>query len=486
MFRRGISIRGVLAVATVVVVSVSAPVFTSSSRLWADAEPETTFRNPVGEDGGPFMTYHNGHYYLAMTTHANKITMRKATSIGRLHVAPPVTVLTIPEGQHRRLVWAPEFYRDPATGKWYLYYTAAASDDNDESHRLFVAESHGSDPMSGYTFKGRIGPDRWAIDPAIMVHNGQRYLAFSASVPGQHNALHLQRLTSFTQTAGEPVHIPAHGGETCPRVREAPSFLHRNGRTWMVYSVCHVKDPEYRLFMKSIAGKTDPLDKDNWQQHPGPVFASNPGAGVWGPGHNGFFRSPDGDDWIVYYANGTAAAGLESLSLRTTRVQRFSWNADGSPHFGAPRPIGATQQLPHPDPEGGSYWINDDGRSNGAGSLTYGGAWNVRPDCAPLCFWGDDTWSGTKDATATYTFAGRRITLLAFGGPGRGKFAASIDGGPETFHDQYRAAGVGETLHYLSPWLTAGTHTLRIRVLHDKREDSTGYGVAIDRAEVYP
>ena len=327
---------------------------------------------------------------------------------------------------------------------------------------------------------------RWAIDPAVVVHNGQRYLAFSASVTGQHNALHLQRMSGFTTTTGEPVHNPANGGDACPKIREAPSFLNRNGRTWLVYSVCHVNTPDYRLFMKSIPAAANPLVAANWAQHPGPVFASAPDRGVWGPGHNGFFRSPDGDDWIVYYANGSSEAGNHTISLRTTRVQRFTWNADGSPAFGAPRPVGATQDLPEADPEGGSYWINDDLRSNGPGSLAYSGTWNSRPDCAPMCFWGDDQWSGTAGATATYTFTGRRIALLAFGGPGRGQFAVSIDGGPEVIRDQYRQAAVGESLHYLSPVLSAGTHTLRVRVLRAKRAESTGYGVAIDRAEVYP
>jgi GH43 family beta-xylosidase len=53
---------------------------------------------------------------------------------------------------------------------------------------------------------------------------------------------------------------------------------------------------------------------------------------VFGPGHCSFVKSPDGkEDWIVYHAH----IG-QGTSKRNVRIQRFTWNADGSPNFGAP------------------------------------------------------------------------------------------------------------------------------------------------------
>ena len=77
-----------------------------------------------------------------------------------------------------------------------------------------------------------------------------------------------------------------------------------------------------------------------------PVFQRNNAAGVYGPGHNGFFKSPDGtEDWIVYHAIDTSGGGW---SRRSIRAQRFGWNADGSPRFGEPVGLG----VPVVEPSG--------------------------------------------------------------------------------------------------------------------------------------
>jgi len=73
-----------------------------------------------------------------------------------------------------------------------------------------------------------------------------------------------------------------------------------------------------------------------------------PGRRAHGPGHNGFFKSPDGtEDWIVYHANNSATGGCDMNW--TTRAQKFTWNADGTPNFGTPIALGA--QLPVPSGE---------------------------------------------------------------------------------------------------------------------------------------
>jgi GH43 family beta-xylosidase len=68
-------------------------------------------------------------------------------------------------------------------------------------------------------------------------------------------------------------------------------------------------------------------------------------AGIYGPAHNGFFKSPDSsEDWIVYHANSNAADGCWTRG--TTRVRRFDWNADGTPNFGTPLPLATDVRVP--------------------------------------------------------------------------------------------------------------------------------------------
>jgi len=61
----------------------------------------------------------------------------------------------------------------------------------------------------------------------------------------------------------------------------------------------------------------------------------NSGPDPWVIQKNGFFKSPDGkEDWIIYHAN--AKPDLKCSDERSPRMQKFTWNADGTPNFGEP------------------------------------------------------------------------------------------------------------------------------------------------------
>lgn len=94
---------------------------------------------------------------------------------------------------------------------------------------------------------------------------------------------------------------------------------------------------------------SDPLNRAHRTKSPSPVFQRNDGNGVYAPGHNGFFTSPDGtEDWIVYHANSSASGGCDMN--RSTRAQTFMWNADGTPHLGTPVRLGTTFPAPSGEP----------------------------------------------------------------------------------------------------------------------------------------
>ncbi|MBP8537420.1 family 43 glycosylhydrolase [Streptomyces sp. MK37H] len=439
-----------------------------------------TFRNPLNTGPDPFVTTWNGTYYLT-TTQGDSIRMWRSTSLGTLLDADPVTVWTDTDGSRNQHIWAPEFYR--FGNRWYLYYTA--DDGTDDHHRLYVLESDRDDPAGPYHFKSRLTPPNhaadFAIDPGILEHNGRLYLAYSGINQYQHNGLNIAPMSNPYTVSGDAVAINAAGG--CPEVREGPEFLYRNGRTWMTYSTCDTGKPDYQVWMMSLPSTADPLVPGDWTQHSGAVFSRADDHGVYGPGHHAFFRSPDGtEDWIVYHAKTTS---VNTYTNRTTRAQKITWNADGSPNLGRPLAMGATQDLPSGDPGAGTYWINDDGRSSGDGSVSYTGTWNSGTGCATQCFWSDDHWSDRAGNTATFSFTGTRIALLSVRDTGNGIAALSIDGGPEQRVDFYGAIRTGETLQYLSPRLPSGRHTLRIRVTGEHNAQSGASFVSVDRAEVY-
>ncbi|MFJ9174480.1 family 43 glycosylhydrolase [Streptomyces sp. NPDC102360] len=456
------------------------PAPTSARKPAPAAAASSTFRNPLNTGPDPFLSYANGAYHLT-TTQGDSIKMWSSPSLATLLDADPKTVWTDTDTSRNQHIWAPEFYRSGE--RWYMYYTA--DDGTDEHHRLYVLESAGDDPTGPYHFKAKLTPpnhgDDFAIDPGILQHDGKLYLAYSGINPYQHNGLNIAPMSNPYTVSGDAVAIDGAGG--CPEVREGPEFLNRGGRTWLTYSTCDTGKPDYQVWMMSLADGADPLVAGNWKQHDGPVFKRADDRGVFGPGHHAFFKSPDGkEDWLIYHAKTTST---NTYSNRTTRAQKIGWNADGSPNLGTPLALGATQNLPSGDPGSGNHWINDDGRSSGSGSVKYTGTWNSGTGCAAQCFWSDDHWSDKAGNTATYSFTGTRIALLSVKDTGNGIAAISVDGGPEQRVDFYGAIRTGETLQYLSPRLTNGPHTLRVRVTGDHGAPSSGAFVSVDRAEVY-
>lgn len=130
-------------------------------------------------------------------------------------------------------------------------------------------------------------------------------------------------------------------------VNEGPEPLYHDGRTFLTYSASSCPAADYKLGQLELTG-TDPLSPASWTKKQTPVFQHSDTNGVHGPGHNGFFSSPDGtENWIVYHANSASNGGCGNG--RTTRAQEFTWNADGTPNLGTPTALGTT--LPGPSGE---------------------------------------------------------------------------------------------------------------------------------------
>jgi GH43 family beta-xylosidase len=81
------------------------------------------------------------------------------------------------------------------------------------------------------------------------------------------------------------------------------------------------------------------LAPESWSKKPEPVFKSCPENGQYGPGHNSFTVSEDGEmDILVYHARTYTEIPGDPLydPNRHARAQEFSWNEDGTPNFGIP------------------------------------------------------------------------------------------------------------------------------------------------------
>ncbi|QRN94368.1 RICIN domain-containing protein [Archangium violaceum] len=302
----------------------------------AHATGELTFLNPLLENGAdPWLQYHNGNYYLATTTWNSQVVMRKAPTLAGLRTAAPVNVWSDTTADRCCSHWAPEFHRltGPNGTRWYYMYSSGRSGTLDYQH-LTVLESAGDDPMGPYSLKGSPMETTWNIDGSYLQLNGALYLLWS-KWEGPDQSLWIARMTNPWTITGPRVNIskPVYSWEIeGGRTNEGPEVLQRNGQTFIVFSASSCNTPYYKLGLLTLTG-SDPLSASSWTKSPTPVFqAAN---GVYGPGHNGFFTSPDGrENWIVYHGNASSSQGCGST--RSTRAQPFSWNSNGTPSFGSP------------------------------------------------------------------------------------------------------------------------------------------------------
>ena len=311
------------------------------------------FTNPLVPSGpDPWLQYYEGNYYLAATTWNSTITMRKAPTLGGLAAAPETTVFTLTRENGAGTMWAPEFHLlDGPNGKrWYLYYTAGAEPFDLATQRIHVLESDGLDPMGPYHFKAdMLDPehdDTWELDGSILELDGKLYLLgtfrSATSQPTFIRPLANPWTASGTRRVlSEPTHDWEKLGGA---VNEGPEVLRHDGKVFIVFSASHCQTPRYALGLLTYLGG-DPLEAASWKKSDAPVFESNREGKVFGPGHNGFFTSPDGtEDWIVYHANDSARGRCDMG--RSPRAQTFTWNADGTPNFGVPLAAGAAMDGP--------------------------------------------------------------------------------------------------------------------------------------------
>ncbi|QOV34698.1 family 43 glycosylhydrolase [Streptomyces ferrugineus] len=320
----------------------------------ADGRPYT---NPLKSFKGadPWLQYHDGDYYLITTTFTGILGIRKSPTLAGLATAPNVQVWSDTTSTRNTNFWAPEMHL--FNGRWYVYYSAGRSGVACcDSQRTHVLESAGTDPMGPYTYKGsltgsNLTPGGWLIDASVLRANNRLYLLGSGFVNGSTQSLVIAPLSNPYTLASDNFTIissPTLDWERSGNpVNEGPEPLYRGGRTFLTYSASSCQTADYKLGQLELTG-SDPLDPASWTKKRTPVFQRSDASGVYGPGHNGFFTSPDGtENWIVYHANSASNGGCGNG--RTTRAQEFTWNADGTPDFGTPAGLGTT--LPGPSGE---------------------------------------------------------------------------------------------------------------------------------------
>lgn len=310
-----------------------------------------TFVNPLLNGADPWVFKKDGFYYYSQTV-GNRVALWRSTTVSKLGLITSTDIYKAPAGSaDAENVWAPEIHF--LDGKWYVYYTAGAGPDG--TQRTWVLENGSSDPLSAsWVSKGRMfttDSDFWAIDGTVLEYNGSRYFLWSGrpDLARQNQNIYIAKMTNAWTIEAPAVMISSpllpweiNGGP----VNEAPQVVKNNsGKPFVVYSASGCWTDDYALGMLTLNDGGNPLVAADWVKKQQPVFTKNITGNTFGPGHNAFFKSPDGtEDWIMYHANSSTGQGCGAN--RNIRIQKFTWNTDGTPNFGMPLQTGVGINVP--------------------------------------------------------------------------------------------------------------------------------------------
>ncbi|BBH69441.1 hypothetical protein ACTI_61260 [Actinoplanes sp. OR16] len=319
----------------------------------AQAAPAVHYTNPIANQRADTHIYKHtdGYYYMTATVpEYDRIVLRRSTTLQGLSTASETVIWRKHSsgimGAH---IWAPEIHF--IDGKWYVYFAAGATTDV-WAIRMYVLEGTGSNPLTAtWTEKGQITTpwNTFALDASTFVNNGVRYLIWAQQEPGiaTNSNVYIARLSNPWTITGAVARIavPTLAWETRGyKVNEGPTVVIRNGRVFLTFSAS-ATDANYCLGLLTASATADLLNPASWTKSANPVFASNAATSQYGPGHNSFTVSEDGQsDILVYHDRNYRDISGDPLNdpNRRTRIQKFYWNADGTPNFGIPVADGVT------------------------------------------------------------------------------------------------------------------------------------------------
>jgi GH43 family beta-xylosidase len=309
------------------------------------------YKNPIiTQAADPYVYKHSdGYYYFtASVPEYDRIEVRRAKTIQGLGlVVPTIAWRKHVDGEMSAYIWAPEIHF--IDGKWYIYFAAAKVSDikgDMFDHRIYVLENIASNPLEGkWIEKGQLKTnwESFSLDATTFEHKDIRYLVWPQKDPnikGNSN-LYIAELSNPWTIKGKQVMLsrPEYPWEVIGfLVNEGPAVIKKNGKIFISYSAS-ATDHNYCMGLLTAEDTSDLLNPLSWSKSTTPVFSTNYETGQYGPGHNSFTISEDGEsDVLIYHARSYKDIQGDPLNdpNRHARAQKLNWKADGTPDFEKP------------------------------------------------------------------------------------------------------------------------------------------------------
>lgn len=285
------------------------------------------------------------YYFTASVPEYDRIEVRRARTIAELADAEPVVAWRKhASGMMSANIWAPEIHF--IDGKWYIYFAAARTTETNDGlfdHRMFVLENASGNPLEGeWVEKGQIKTmwESFALDATTFEHRGTRYLVWAQKDPdilGNSN-LYMAPMANPWTLASDGVMLtkPEYDWEVIGfLVNEGPAVVRRGGRIFISYSGS-ATNHHYCMGLLEASEEADLMNPASWTKSLHPVLKTDEARGLFGPGHNSFTKSEDGqDDILVFHARTYKEIVGDPLydPNRHTFVRKLQWSVDGIPIF---------------------------------------------------------------------------------------------------------------------------------------------------------
>lgn len=302
----------------------------------------------IEQRADPYVYKHtDGYYYFTASVPTyDYIELRRAKTIDGLVGAETTKIWKKHEsGVMSEHIWAPELhYLD---GKWFVYFAAGEKEDVWKI-RPFVLECTGQDPMKDFWIEKGIMQKAeedpysftdFSLDGTVFEHNDRKYFVWAQKVGGEGGISNLYIAEMESPTKLKTVQVllttPDYDWERVDYwVNEGPAVLKRNGKIFITFSASST-GAAYCMGLLEASDTSDLLDPQCWSKSRYPVFATCPEKNIYGPGHNSFTVSEDGEDLVIYHARPYEKIVGNPLYdyNRHAMVMKLKWDAIGRPVF---------------------------------------------------------------------------------------------------------------------------------------------------------
>lgn len=275
---------------------------------------KTKYNKPfIAQRADPYILHApDGNFYFTASVPAyDRIALRCSKTLEGLADAEEVTVWEKHESGIMSIhIWAPELHY--LRGRWYIYYAGGDKDDV-WAIRPYVLMCEGQDPMRDpWVECGMLKRadafcfNDFSLDMTVFEHRDRMYVIWAEKVnQGKKiSNLYIAEMENPVElkTAQVLLTTPDYDWERIGFwVNEGPAVMKAAGKIFVTYSASETGEC-YCMGMMSIPEDADLLDPRAWTKERYPVLKTDAEYGLYGPGHNSFFKDEDGKLVMSYHA----------------------------------------------------------------------------------------------------------------------------------------------------------------------------------------